>query len=201
MVPLLCRVPVAKQSTAFDLPRGPPVSRALAGNTCRRMPFLPGHVQSLCAAAVDDTQQGVCLVTGAVQLLRGVDRDKDQSYFLASVRGNALQNVLFPLGDLTKAAVRGIAQDAGLHVAGRRSSAGICFIGPPHPRSARAGDAALCVMSERPEFHALQAGESFGTSLPSTRPQWPAHTLMSTLERPWESAATWRLSPTDRGPA
>ncbi|KAK9803395.1 hypothetical protein WJX72_005352 [[Myrmecia] bisecta] len=62
-------------------------------------------------------------------LLRGVDSSKDQSYFLASVHGDALRNVLFPLGALRKADVRSMAAEAGLAAASRRSSAGICFIG------------------------------------------------------------------------
>jgi len=66
---------------------------------------------------------------GGVQLLKGVDLEKDQSYFLASVKGAGLRNVLFPVGHLSKLVVRDMAQQAGLHVAARRSTAGICFIG------------------------------------------------------------------------
>ena len=71
-----------------------------------------------------------------MELLRGLDPDKDQSYFLASVKGQALRDVLFPVGLLSKERVRRMAQEAGLHVAERRSTAGICFIGkclPPFP--------------------------------------------------------------------
>lgn len=63
------------------------------------------------------------------QLLRGVDRCKDQSYFLASVERSSLARVLFPLGGMQKPAVRALAAEAGLAPADRRSSAGICFIG------------------------------------------------------------------------
>lgn len=70
----------------------------------------------------------VCLA-GRVQLLRGIDRAKDQSYFLASVQPGSFERVMFPLGGFTKAQVRDIALEAGLPVAQRRSSAGICFIG------------------------------------------------------------------------
>ena len=66
---------------------------------------------------------------GDVRLLRGVDEAKDQSYFLASVHAEALRHVAFPLGSFHKAAVRGIAAEAGLAPATKRSSAGICFIG------------------------------------------------------------------------
>ena len=66
---------------------------------------------------------------GPVQLLRGLDPNKDQSYFLASVPAQALQHFLFPLGDMTKPDVRALAAEAGLTSATRRSSAGVCFIG------------------------------------------------------------------------
>ncbi|BBN12749.1 hypothetical protein MPTK1_5g22570 [Marchantia polymorpha subsp. ruderalis] len=63
------------------------------------------------------------------QLLRGIDHDKDQSYFLASVAGSALQSVMFPLGSLIKSDVRKLAATEGLITAQKRSSAGICFVG------------------------------------------------------------------------
>lgn len=66
---------------------------------------------------------------GPVQLLRGIDEDKDQSYFLASVGSAAFERVLFPLGGLTKAQVRDLALSEGLVTATKRSSAGICFVG------------------------------------------------------------------------
>lgn len=62
-------------------------------------------------------------------MIRGVDREKDQSYFLAQVGSNELKHVLFPLGDLTKREVRAIAERIGLKNAKRRDSVGICFIG------------------------------------------------------------------------
>ncbi|KAL2645503.1 hypothetical protein R1flu_013090 [Riccia fluitans] len=64
-----------------------------------------------------------------VQLLRGVDQEKDQSYFLASVDGTALRSVLFPLGCMIKSDVRNLAISEGLITANKRSSAGICFVG------------------------------------------------------------------------
>ena len=57
------------------------------------------------------------------------DRDKDQSYFLWTLGGEKLDKVLFPLGDLKKEEVRNIAKEAGLHVADKKDSQGICFIG------------------------------------------------------------------------
>ena len=66
---------------------------------------------------------------GPSQLLTGADPLKDQSYFLASVPGAALRDVLFPLGALRKADVRRAAAEAGVPSAHRRSSAGLCFVG------------------------------------------------------------------------
>ena len=63
------------------------------------------------------------------QLHKGVDPGKDQSYFLHAVRRDCFGRVLMPLGTLHKEQVREIARSAGLPVAGKRDSTGICFIG------------------------------------------------------------------------
>lgn len=62
-------------------------------------------------------------------LLRGIDQDKDQSYFLASIDPTALERIMFPLGGMLKSDVRRLAEDAKLPPADRKSSTGICFIG------------------------------------------------------------------------
>jgi tRNA-specific 2-thiouridylase len=63
------------------------------------------------------------------RLLAGLDRNKDQSYFLCQVSQRQLDNVLFPVGSLTKPDVRKIAIDLGLATADRKDSQGICFVG------------------------------------------------------------------------
>ena len=63
------------------------------------------------------------------KLLRGVDKNKDQTYFLAQVPKKNLENVLFPVGELTKEEVREIADKLNLIVAKKKDSTGICFIG------------------------------------------------------------------------
>lgn len=63
------------------------------------------------------------------KLCKAVDLNKDQSYFLAYVTREKFQNVLFPLGNLTKPEVRKIAEDLGLITASKKDSTGICFIG------------------------------------------------------------------------
>lgn len=62
------------------------------------------------------------------QLLRAVDGDKDQTYYLFGIDRTALPRVLFPLGGLTKPQVRAIAADAGLRTADKAESMEICFV-------------------------------------------------------------------------
>ena len=64
-----------------------------------------------------------------VQLLRGKDQNKDQSYFLSQLNKTQISKSLFPLGDLTKAEVRAIAKEYNLNVANKKDSTGVCFIG------------------------------------------------------------------------
>lgn len=63
------------------------------------------------------------------RLLAGLDPAKDQSYFLCQLNQQQLQNVLFPVGELTKQRVREIAAEVNLPVATRKDSQGICFVG------------------------------------------------------------------------
>jgi tRNA-uridine 2-sulfurtransferase len=68
-------------------------------------------------------------VDGAPVLRKGADPAKDQSYFLHAVAAENLRDVLMPLGGLFKSEVREIARKAGLSVAEKKDSTGICFIG------------------------------------------------------------------------
>jgi len=63
------------------------------------------------------------------ELLRGVDREKDQSYFLHRLTQAQLARAMFPVGDLKKAEVRRIAAEARLPNHAKKDSTGICFIG------------------------------------------------------------------------
>ncbi|WP_435980672.1 tRNA 2-thiouridine(34) synthase MnmA [Psychrobacter sp. DM4] len=67
--------------------------------------------------------------TGVAQLLRGLDDNKDQSYFLHAVGGDKLAKTLFPIGELEKPVVRQIAEEHDLATAKKKDSTGICFIG------------------------------------------------------------------------
>jgi tRNA-specific 2-thiouridylase len=67
--------------------------------------------------------------TAGVELHKAVDTDKDQSYFLHAVPRERFADALMPLGDIPKPRVRELAREAGLPVADKRDSTGICFIG------------------------------------------------------------------------
>jgi tRNA-specific 2-thiouridylase len=71
---------------------------------------------------------GIDPSTGRQVLRRGLDPGKDQSYFLFSLTQEQLSRASFPVGDLTKDAVRDVARDLGLPVAEKPDSQEICFI-------------------------------------------------------------------------
>lgn len=62
-------------------------------------------------------------------LLRGIDDNKDQSYFLYTLKDDILKKTLFPCGTYTKPQIREIATEANLPVFNKKDSTGICFIG------------------------------------------------------------------------
>ena len=66
---------------------------------------------------------------GTVHMLRGVDNNKDQTYFLSQLSQEQLQKTMFPLGGMEKSEVRAIAERAGLATAKKKDSTGVCFIG------------------------------------------------------------------------
>ncbi|WP_111496471.1 tRNA 2-thiouridine(34) synthase MnmA [Marinobacter bohaiensis] len=66
---------------------------------------------------------------GRAQLIKGLDDNKDQSYFLHAVSGERIARTLFPVGEIEKPEVRGIAEKAGLVTHDKKDSTGICFIG------------------------------------------------------------------------
>ncbi len=63
------------------------------------------------------------------KMLRGVDNNKDQTYFLSQLTEKQLSKVLFPVGELTKQEVRDIAHKYDLATKDKKDSTGICFIG------------------------------------------------------------------------
>ena len=67
--------------------------------------------------------------SGNGELLCAKDENKDQTYFLYRVRGEALGRTLLPLGNFTKPEVREMAKERGLFTARKKDSQGICFVG------------------------------------------------------------------------
>jgi tRNA-uridine 2-sulfurtransferase len=68
-------------------------------------------------------------VDGSTHLLKGLDANKDQSYFLSAVNETQLARSLFPVGDLPKPEVRALAAKHGFVTHDKKDSTGICFIG------------------------------------------------------------------------
>ncbi len=66
---------------------------------------------------------------GTVSMLKGVDNNKDQTYFLYTLQQHQLRHSLFPVGELEKSRVRELALQAGFTTARKKDSTGICFIG------------------------------------------------------------------------
>ena len=73
-------------------------------------------------ANVEETSSGF-------QLLKGADRNKDQSYFLYMLSNKPLSKSTFPIGKIQKQEVRQLAKKAGLPTADKKDSTGICFVG------------------------------------------------------------------------
>ena len=88
--------------------------RAAFGMGCER--FATGHYARI---GIGDWGLGI-------RLMRGVDRGKDQSYFLYRVRPEVLERTIFPLGELTKDGVRAKARAFGLEVADKGDSQDFC---------------------------------------------------------------------------
>lgn len=63
------------------------------------------------------------------EMLRGVDANKDQTYFLYTLQQDQLNKTLFPVGELEKSEVRKIAEEQNFVTANKKDSTGICFIG------------------------------------------------------------------------
>ncbi len=66
---------------------------------------------------------------GNVKMLKGLDANKDQSYFLWTFTQKKIKEVLFPIGEYEKSKVRELAEDFGLPTATKKDSQGLCFVG------------------------------------------------------------------------
>ncbi|MCR4314507.1 MAG: tRNA 2-thiouridine(34) synthase MnmA, partial [Candidatus Uhrbacteria bacterium] len=108
------------------------------------------------------------------KLYAGLDKNKDQSYFLWAIQPEVVSRVLFPIGELTKPQVREKARERGLEVADKKDSTGICFIGevniraflqerlPKKPGSVVTFDGQKIGMHEGLAFYTLGQREGLG---------------------------------------
>ena len=118
------------------------------------------------------------------RLLRGLDADKDQSYFLYGLRQDQLARTIFPLGELTKPQVRDVARRHGLATAEKPESQEICFVPGGDYRSAlreRAGwteqpgaliDADGAVVGEHRGAAAYTVGQRQGLGIALGEPRY-----------------------------
>ncbi len=67
--------------------------------------------------------------TDGAKLLRAVDENKDQTYFLYRISEDAIKHTLFPVGGMKKPEVKKLAEEHGLHNAYKKESMGVCFVG------------------------------------------------------------------------
>ncbi|WP_425619800.1 tRNA 2-thiouridine(34) synthase MnmA [Buchnera aphidicola] len=63
-------------------------------------------------------------------LLKGIDKNKDQSYFLYTLSSQQLKKILFPIGYWKKNIIRNLAKNINIRISKKKDSTGICFIGP-----------------------------------------------------------------------
>ena len=131
---------------------------------------------------------------GQHRLLRGVDHNKDQSYFLYAVGHQQLAKTLFPVGELEKPKVRELAEKAGFNVFDKKDSTGICFIGernftaflseylPAQPGEIRTTDNQVIGEHQGVMFHTLGQRQGLGIGGVKGYPEAPWYVLHKDLE-------------------
>ncbi|HHO51921.1 MAG TPA: tRNA 2-thiouridine(34) synthase MnmA, partial [Deltaproteobacteria bacterium] len=118
------------------------------------------------------------------RLAMATDHDKDQSYFLFPITAQALQRTLFPLGGMTKAEVRGAAQQLALPVADKPESQEICFlpegdhasfVRSRHPDTPAGGDIVTedgGVVGQHDGYYRFTVGQRRGLGVSLGQPAW-----------------------------
>ena len=131
---------------------------------------------------------------GKHRLLRGLDHNKDQSYFLYAVGHEQLAKTLFPVGELEKPEVRELAEQAGFDVFDKKDSTGICFIGernftaflneylPSQPGEIRTPDDLVIGEHQGVMFHTLGQRQGLGIGGVKGFPEAPWYVLHKDLD-------------------
>lgn len=153
-------------------------SPCIACNEFVKFPVLLEYCASLGARWIATGHYARVVRASVPSLLRGKDRDKDQSYFLYSIGLQALQKLLLPIGELTKQQVRALAREHGLLVSEKPDSQEVCFVRPEGRIpfiEARAGDRLPGrglfvdlqghVLGTHRGFHAFTVGQRKGLGL------------------------------------
>ena len=125
-------------------------------------------------------------------LLAGHDKNKDQSYFLWAIKPEILARVLFPIGEMLKPEVRERARQAGLEVAEKKDSTGMCFVGevemreflqerlPQDPGNVIATDGKIVGTHEGLAFYTI--GQRKGLGIGGGEPYYVVEKRMATKE-------------------
>lgn len=121
---------------------------------------------------------------GRFRLFKGADLQKDQSYFLGFLSQEHLAAACFPLGNMTKAAVRKLAAEAGLHPLAKEESQDVCFIkGTTYgeflarqkffaPRPGPIEDVSGNVLGQHKGLHLFTVGQRRGINCPASEPYY-----------------------------
>ncbi len=136
----------------------------------------------------------VSRLNGKYRLLKGVDQNKDQSYFLYTLGQAQLPKCLFPLGAMEKPDVRALARDAGFENSAKKDSTGICFIGerkfqaflsrflPARPGEIRSPDHQLIGRHNGLMYYTLGQRQGLGIGGVHGAPEEPWYVLGKDLE-------------------
>jgi tRNA-specific 2-thiouridylase len=121
---------------------------------------------------------------GRFRLFKGADHQKDQSYFLGFLSQEQLKAACFPLGNMTKAAVRKLAEETGLHPLSKEESQDVCFIkGTTYgeflarqksfePRPGPIEDVSGNVLGQHNGLHLFTIGQRRGIHCPASEPYY-----------------------------
>jgi tRNA-specific 2-thiouridylase len=154
---------------------------------------------------------------GVHRLLKGLDPNKDQSYFLYTIGQKQLARTIFPVGELLKPDVRKAANDAGLVVHDKKDSTGICFIGErnfreflgsylaPEPGDIRTIDGQTIARHDGLQYYTLGQRQGLGIGGVKGFPEEPWYVLHKDMDEnvlyvgqghdhPWLNAGTLEAS-------
>ncbi|MSS76164.1 MAG: tRNA 2-thiouridine(34) synthase MnmA [Methyloglobulus sp.] len=131
---------------------------------------------------------------GEYFLLKGLDPDKEQSYFLYTLKQRELAQTLFPIGQLHKKEIRQLAQQAGFANCRKKDSTGICFIGerkfkeflqrylPAQPGEMRSPEGRLIGKHQGLMYYTLGQRQGLGIGGVKDAPDEPWYVLDKNLE-------------------